>query len=100
MIRRPHDAPARESSESAIKRSSDQANQRLSESANQRLADQPLRELVHLPHADDVDVGANLLAVGLGDDHRAEAESGRLAGAQVCLRHAADLAEQSYLSED
>src|SRR5260221_2225189 len=82
--------------ESAIKRIRESATP-----ANQATSsNQGLRELFDPFHADDVDVGTDLLAVGLGDDDRPEAEGGGFAGAQVRLRHAADLAEEPDFPED
>src|SRR5437016_948103 len=63
-------------------------------------AKQHLREFFDSAYADDFDVGADLGGVRLRDDDAAEAEGGGFAGAEIGLRHAADLAEKTHFAEE
>jgi hypothetical protein len=52
------------------------------------------------PHAHHFHVRPHFGGVCLRQDHSAEPEDGRLARADIGLRHAADLAEESDFGED
>jgi hypothetical protein len=58
------------------------------------------RDVLDATRGDDLDVRANLGGIRMRDEHAAEAEGGGLAGAEVGLRDAADLAEEAHFAED
>src|ERR1700686_2571839 len=76
------------------------ARRRAGSSHQPLLTPQQRIELLHAPHSDDLDVGADLFGVRVRDQDAPEAEGRGFAGAEVGLGDAADLAEETDLAED
>src|SRR4051794_5835471 len=64
------------------------------------LPEQQVREFVDAADTYHLHVGADFGGIRLRQDHAAESEGGGFAGAEIGLRHAADLTEQANLAED